>query len=97
MSGQRVFNSDEGASSSNTPADALYRLAKRYEAADTPTLGEVRTLAGDLTADSIERIYSQTEQRLRAISGTSAATRVTAWSMIQNGIRQARDAERFRR
>ncbi len=97
MSGQRVFNSDEGASSSNTPADALYRLAKRYEAADTPTLGEVRTLAGDLTADSIERIYSQTEQRLRAISGTSAATRITAWSMIQNGIRQARDAERFRR
>ncbi|MBX3071569.1 MAG: ATP-binding protein [Thermomicrobiales bacterium] len=98
MAGQRVFNGEQDIPVTiSNPADALYRLAKRFPANDTPTQGEVRTLADGLSAESIERICAQTEQRMRSVEGTSAATRVTAWSMIQHGIRQARDAERFRR
>lgn len=95
MDGQRIFNGANGASGASAPADAIYRLLQKYPSKDNPTQGQVRTVASDLSAESIERICTQVEQRYRSMQGTSAATRVTLWRMIQRDVIKARESERM--
>ena len=89
MAGQRVFNSENGISSGASPADAIHRLLLKYPSKDMPTLGQVRTVAGDLSAETIERICTQAEQGYRSRDGTSAAKRFTLWKMIQRDVMKA--------
>lgn len=96
MSGQRVFNGElQTGQSTNTPADAIFRLCKRFPAKDTPTLGMVRTEAGGLSSESVERICSKVEQSYRSRLGTTAVSRVTIWSMARNAIAEQKRAERL--
>jgi len=96
MSGQRVFNGDgQVGQSQNTPADAIFRLCKLFPAKDTPTLGVVRTEAAGLSSEAIERICTKVEQNFRRLLGTTAASRVTIWSMAKNAILEAKRAERL--
>ncbi len=95
MAGQRVFNSESGTIAGASPADAIYRLLQKYPSKDNPTQGQVRTVAGDLSAESIERICNQAEQRHRSMQGTTAAARITLWKMIQRDVIKAREAERL--
>jgi hypothetical protein len=106
--GQRVFNDTRrtmgtyGSSNGNGnaaragvgvhPADSLYLLLKRLEPNTTVTLGQVRTEADGLTAMQAQQIFNAVEQQWNKIRETSAARRVTPWAMIQNQIRQAKQA-----
>ncbi|MGD9713911.1 MAG: ATP-binding protein [Thermomicrobiales bacterium] len=97
MAGQRVFNGEGSIRTTASPADAIYRLLQKHPGKDMPTLGQVRTVAGDLSDESIERICIQSEQRYRSMEGKTAATRITLWKMIQRDVMKAREAEQMGR
>lgn len=99
--GQRVFNdvghsSRIGAGSTNggasSPADPLYFLLKRLSPNESINRGVVRTEAEGLTAAQVNQIVTAVEQQWNKMRDTSAARRITPWSMIQNKIREARRA-----
>jgi hypothetical protein len=95
MAGQRVFNGEHAAGLAHHPADAIYRLVKRYANGDTPSRGAVRTEVGTLSTESINQICNKVEQSYLSRQGTSAASRINIWTMVQNQIRNARLAERL--
>jgi hypothetical protein len=95
MSGQRVFNGDgQAGHNTNTPADAIFRLCTRFPGKDMPSLGLVRTEADGLSSEAIERICIKVEQNYRGRLGSTAASRITIWSMMQNAIREEKRAGR---
>jgi uncharacterized protein len=94
MSGQTIFNPENGVrQAGGHPADALHRLCKRYEGPDTPSQGQVRSVADGLPAETIDRICAKVEQTYRARMNTSAGRKITIWAMIQNAVRDARHYE----
>ncbi len=101
--GQRVFNDSArtsgGVASTNgrsnglsNPADPLYFLLKKLSPDEQIPKGTVRTEAAGLTDAQVQQIVLAVEQHWNKIRDTSAARRVTPWSLIQNQIRQAKQA-----
>ncbi len=101
--GQRVFNdqvrSSSGSSSTNgrshgvsNPADPLYFLLKKLSPDDQVPKGIVRTEATGLTDAQVQQIVLAVEQHWNKIRDTSAARRMTPWTLIQNQIREAKRA-----
>jgi hypothetical protein len=99
--GQRVFNertrgfSSNGANSSSgaggsSAADPLYFLLKRLAPNDPINKGQVRTEAQGLTDPQVQQICLAVEQHWNKIRDTSAARRMTPWTLIKNQIAEAR-------
>ncbi|MEZ4666238.1 MAG: hypothetical protein R2835_06265 [Thermomicrobiales bacterium] len=101
--GQRVFNdgarSASGAVASagrgngvSNSADPLYFLLKRLSPDEQIPIGTVRTEAAGLTDAQVQQIVRAVEQHWNKIRDTTAARRMTPWTLIQSQIRQARQA-----
>jgi hypothetical protein len=97
--GQRVFNDRPRAIGSNgaqsngsvsNPADPLYFLLKRLAPNDPINKGQVRTEAQGLTDAQVQQICLGVEQHWNKIRDTSAARRMTPWTLIKNQIAEAR-------
>jgi hypothetical protein len=91
MEGQKVFNGEaDRAARDSYDADAIYLLIRRLDRGENVTLGMVRTEADGLSKEAINRICAISEQGWRSRQGTTAAARITLWTLIKNNIRQAR-------
>lgn len=81
-----------GAAGTNA-ADPLHFLLKKLSPDATISLGIVRTEAAGLTSEEVNRIVMMVEQRWNRESITTAARRITPWVMVQNYIKQTKQAK----
>lgn len=96
--GQRVFNDTKRQPGSNRtvgsrvthPGDSLYFLLRRLAPNDTINKGVVRTEAEGLTDAQAQQICLAVEQHWNKIRDTTAARRMTPWTLIRNQIAEAR-------
>jgi len=97
--GQRVFNDRERVAGSNGavgaggvthPGDPLYFLLRRLAPNDTINKGMVRTEAEGLTDAQAQQIVLAVEQQWNKMRDTSAARRITPWTLIKKQIADAK-------
>ncbi|MCA9859074.1 MAG: ATP-binding protein [Thermomicrobiales bacterium] len=97
--GQRVFNDPKRIVGSNgnlanagvsNPSDALYFLLKRLSPDERINRGIVRTEAEGLTDAQVQQICLSVEQQWNKIRDTSAARRMTPWTIIKHQIQEAK-------
>ncbi len=89
MDGQRVFNNTTAgeANAFGHPGDPVYFLLRELGDTSGVSKGIVRTETEGLTPEEIEQICNKVRLSWRSKVGTSAARRISPWSMCQNAIR----------